>query len=322
VLLGGAEVNTLDGGYGEDYIEGGPGDDTLIGGYDTDVASYWLTDGSVTVDLAAGTATGVDGADTLSGFEDAHGSDGYGDTLSGDDWANVLKGWAGDDLLRGRGGDDVLEGGDGVDRAIYDDAPGGVNVFLHLGMANGAASSDDLAGIEDLTGSAFDDTLTGDAAANRIEGGDGDDNIYGREGDDLLDGGEGVDTANYWDAPAFVVVDLGSGQAALGGGTDTLTGFENVGGSSFGDQLIGDEEITDFVSRSDVINLSAIDTDAGAPGDQAFTFIGTDAFSATAVDEVRFSAGVIYVDTDNDVGAEMAIALTGVASVTAADFVL
>ena len=263
----------------------------------------------------------------------------------------------------------MLEGGDGVDRAIYDDAPGGVNVFLHLGMANGAASSDDLAGIEDLTGSAFDDTLTGDAAANRIEGGDGDDNIYGREGDDLLDGGEGVDTANYWDAPAFVVVDLGSGQAALGGGTDTLTGFENVGGSSFGDQLIGDgsvneilgsggvdtivgqggadvltggadadifwydaaadadddfaviEEITDFVSRSDVINLSAIDTDAGAPGDQAFTFIGTDAFSATAVDEVRFSAGVIYVDTDNDVGAEMAIALTGVASVTAADFV-
>jgi hypothetical protein len=83
------------------------------------------------------------------------------------------------------------------------------------------------------------------------------------------------------------------------------------------------ETIEDFVSGSgDVIHLAHIDPDAGAAGDQAFTFIGTDAFSTTAEAQVRFDDGVVYADTDRDVGAEMAIALTGVASVAAADFVL
>jgi Ca2+-binding RTX toxin-like protein len=222
-----------------------------------------------------------------------------------------------------------------------------------------------------VTGSAFDDTLVGDTAANRIEGGDGDDDIHGREGDDVLDGGAGVDTATYWDAPAFVYADLGGGASEFGGGHDTLTGFENLAGSSFGDQLIGDasvneidgsggvdtvvglggadvltggtdadifmynavldadddfaelEVIEDFVSGSgDVIHLANIYPDAGAAGDRAFTFIGTDAFSTTAEAQVRFDRGVVYADTDRDVGAEMAIALTGVASVTAADFML
>ena len=44
--------------------------------------------------------------------------------------ANVLQGWGGDDLLRGRGGNDTLDGGAGLDRAAYDDAAGGVHVYL------------------------------------------------------------------------------------------------------------------------------------------------------------------------------------------------
>jgi serralysin len=264
-----------------------------------------------------------------------------------------------------------LDGGAGLDRVTYDDAAGAVNVYLHLGTASGAAGSDALVGIEDVTGSTFGDTLVGEAAANRIEGGDGDDNIYGREGDDVLDGGAGVDTANYWDAPAFVYADLSSGASEFGGGHDVLIGFENLAGSSFGDQLIGDgsvneihgsggadtivglggadvltggadadtfmynaildadddfvelETIEDFVSGSgDVIHLANIDTDPDAAGDQGFAFIGTDAFSTTAEAQVRFDDGVFYADTDRDVGAEMAIALTGVTSVTAADFAL
>jgi Ca2+-binding RTX toxin-like protein len=234
-LTGGGAAETLNGRTGNDNISGGGGDDTLVGGFGIDWARYSFAPGPVSVDLAAGIATGAAGQDTLSEFENVIGSLTYGDTLSGDGLANVLQGWAGDDVLRGRGGDDTLDGGAGLDRATYDDAAGAVNVYLYLGTASGAAGSDDLVGIEDVTGGAFGDTLVGDAAANRIEGGDGDDDIHGREGDDVLGGGAGLDTANYWDAPAFVYADLGGGASEFGGGHDTLTGFENLAGSSFGD---------------------------------------------------------------------------------------
>ena len=47
---------------------------------------------------------------------------------------------------------------------------------------------DTFTSIENLSGSAFDDTLTGDTADNVLEGGDG---------ADTLDGGAGADTASW-----------------------------------------------------------------------------------------------------------------------------
>jgi serralysin len=82
------------------------------------------------------------------------------------------------------------------------------------------------------------------------------------------------------------------------------------------------EEIEDFVSGSDVIHLEHIDTDADAAGDQGFVFIGTAEFTDTGTAEVRFSNGVVYADFNGNANSDMAITLTGVASVTAADFVL
>ena len=136
LLTGRAAAETLDGSAGDDNIGGGGGNDTLIGGPGSDWARYFVAPGAVTVDLLAGTASGADGSDTLSGFEKAIGS-GYGDTLLGSDSVNVLQGWGGDDLLRGRGGDDTLDGGAGLDRAIYDDATGAVQVDLAAGTATG-----------------------------------------------------------------------------------------------------------------------------------------------------------------------------------------
>ncbi|MGD9508724.1 MAG: calcium-binding protein [Geminicoccaceae bacterium] len=370
-LTGSAQDDTLDGSGGDDSVTGGGGDDTLQGGLGSDWVRYLSAPGAVTVDLAAGTATGAAGNDTLAGFEKVIGSFAHGDTISGNGQANILEGRGGDDVLRGRAGNDTLDGGSGIDRASYDDASGAVTVNLALGMTlAGPAGSDTLRSIEDVTGSAFDDTIVGSAVANRIEGGEGGDNINGREGDDVLDGGGGIDTVSYWDAPAFVYVDLSSGAADFGAGHDVLTRFESIAGSSFGDQLIGDaavneihgsggadtivglggadmltggvgediflytavldaddgfavlEEITDFVGGSDRIDLSAIDTDTNAAGDQGFVFIGSAPFTTGAQAQVRFANGIVYVDKDNDVGAEMAIALHGVTSMTAADFVL
>ena len=149
-------------------------------------------------------------------------------------------------------------------------------------------------GFENVTGSGLGDQLIGDAAGNEIDGLGGDDTIVGQGGADVLTGGAGADIFMY---------------NATGDADDDFAVLE---------------EIEDFVSGSgDVIHLAHIDTDAGAAGDQGFTFIGTAAFSATARGRgpLQRRRG-LRRHNGNDVGAEMAIALSGVTSVTAADFVL
>ena len=66
--------------------------------------------------------------------------------------------------------------------------------------------------------------------------------ITGNAGDNVLAGGAGVDTVSYAAAAAAVTVSLAisTAQATGGAGSDTLTGFENIIGSGFSDQLTGD----------------------------------------------------------------------------------
>jgi Ca2+-binding RTX toxin-like protein len=55
-----------------------------------------------------------------------------------------------------------------------------------------------------------------------------------------LNGGAGIDdTASYFFAPSGVQADLAAG-TAMGDGTDTLTGIEDLEGSRFDDTLTGD----------------------------------------------------------------------------------
>lgn len=74
--------------------------------------------------------------------------------------------------------------------------------------------------IENLIGSAHNDTLTGNKAANNIYGGAGQDTLNGGEGDDYLDGGTGADKLNGGAGnDAYMVDDAG----------DTVTELENEG---------------------------------------------------------------------------------------------
>ena len=208
----------------------------------------FLVRGGYTIanDVVIENATGGSGNDVLIGNSASN-------TLTGNAGNDTLMGRDGNDLLNGGAGNDVLDGGVGNDTATYAGATAGVTVDLAIAVAQatGGAGSDTLTGIENLIGSSFADTLRGDGGNNGLFGGAGNDVLTGRDGndllsggagDDILDGGNGTDTATYAGATAGVTVDLAIAvaQATGGAGSDTLTGIENLIGSSFADTLRGD----------------------------------------------------------------------------------
>ncbi|WP_372835121.1 S8 family serine peptidase, partial [Puniceibacterium confluentis] len=210
--------------------------------------------------------------------------------LIGTNLNDTLNGLGGNDILIGLGGADELNGGDDVDTADYSASPGGVTVLLDAGTGlGGDAEGDTLIGIERAIGSIHDDVLTGDSNANLLSGGGGDDIIDGNAGTDLLrggpgsdtirggigndtldggadgddlDGGPGMDELDYRGSPDPVQIDLGLGAASGGfAQNDTISGFEYILGSAFGDILNGDSGINRLVG------LGGDDTMNGGPGD-------------------------------------------------------
>ncbi|MDQ1159332.1 Ca2+-binding RTX toxin-like protein [Sphingomonas sp. SORGH_AS 950] len=249
ILTGNAGANTLTGGAGDDVLEGGADADTLDGGTGSDTASYAGSGAGVTVDLRVATAqssTGDASGDVLTGIENLTGS-ALDDMLTGNSGSNVLRGGAGNDTLVGLGGDDTIDGGDGTDTITYVASLTGVTVNLTTNVnLGGDAQGDLIQNVENVTGSAFDDTLTGDANANALLGGDGNDVLAGLGGADTLDGGAGSNTADYSASGAAVSVNLSlvngtyanAGQGVGGDAQgDTLVNIQNVIGSAFNDYL-------------------------------------------------------------------------------------
>jgi Ca2+-binding RTX toxin-like protein len=234
-ILGSSFGDVLTGDGGDNVIEGALGDDTLAGGGNTaagDTVSYASAAAAVVVSLAGGSATGGAGNDSLSGFENILGS-AFNDTLTGDGNANVLTGGLGNDVLQGGAGADQLLGGSGTDTASYAGALSAVAVTINGTGTLGDANGDTMVSIENLIGSAFNDTLVGDGAANLIDGG---------AGNDTIDGGAGNDTITFATAASAVTVNIGNlGINVTGGaGSDSITNFENIIGSAFNDTLTGD----------------------------------------------------------------------------------
>ncbi|HZF44523.1 MAG TPA: M10 family metallopeptidase C-terminal domain-containing protein [Sphingomonadaceae bacterium] len=207
------------------------------------------------------TITGATGNDVLSGMDG-------NDVLIGLAGNDTLDGGNGNDVLRGGLGDDTLIGGAGNDTASYSDATAGVTVNLGLaGPQVTGAGLDTLIGIENLTGSAFNDVLTGDAGANVIMGGAGDDTIRGGAGNDQLAGEDGDDL--------FFLQDVGNDRADGGVGNDAFyfggayTRDDAVNGGAGNDQigLQGDysaqRRLGDLFNVEGLILLSAGDTRFG-----------------------------------------------------------
>jgi Ca2+-binding RTX toxin-like protein len=282
-FTGDGNANALDGGAGDDTLEGAGGADVLTGGDGTDTATY-ASAPAVAVDLSKTTAQNTNGAgiDTLATIENLTGGAGN-DALTGDANANVLDGGAGNDalgggagndtltggagndMLTGGAGDDAVTGGDGTDTASYAGSAAGVTVDLAVtaAQATGGAGSDTLATVENLVGSAHNDTLKGDATSNVLTGG---------AGNDVLNGLGGTDTADYSTSSAPVAVDLSVtvAQNTGGAGSDTITNVENLNGG-IGDDLLAGNAAANAISGGNgddlLLGAAGDDTLNGGQGD-------------------------------------------------------
>ena len=142
--------------------------------------------------------------------------------------------------------------------------------------------------IEDGKTGAGNDELRGNHVDNRLDAGAGNDILDGAEGNDTLIGGTGADQFRF---------------TTTGGNTD---------------------EIVDFVSGTDKIDLSRIDANTSAANDQAFTFLGGAEFTNVAGQLKSYSQdGDNYLagDTNGDGVADFIINL-GSATVVSTDLVL
>ncbi len=298
--------------------------------------------------FASGATTTVVGdvvlaADFVNPFNGTAGDD----VATGNGGANTLNGNAGNDILSGGAGADILNGGTGADRMtggtendtyLVDDAGDVVIEVLGGGIdrvdttlnvysfADGAQNNGSGVALDNLTFIGTGDfTGTGNLQNNTIIGGAGNDTLDGGLGNDIMNGGLGNDT---------LVGGAGADGLNGGGGDDVLTGgtgTDTMTGGAGADDFIytalnqsvaggARDIIADFLAGSDQINLNAIDADSVTPGNQDFTFIGTAAFSAVGQVRVatvdgltRLQANVDPVLTNNGLGADFSIQLTGVA---------
>jgi Ca2+-binding RTX toxin-like protein len=222
--------------------------------------------------------------------------------LTGFTGIDILNGGAGNDTLNGYTGADTMNGGDGNDFYYVDnlldtvtDTSGIDTVQTTLGVYALAS------GLENLTLAGVDvfQVGLGNDANNLITGSSQNDQLFGGLGNDTLTGGAGQDVMEG------------------GAGADTFV-FQNQSDST---TVLTLDRLLDFTSGQDKIDLSGIDANLLAAGDQAFTFINSAAFSHTA-GELRFSDWTLSGDTNGDGLADFSVKMIGVETLFQNDIIL
>jgi Ca2+-binding RTX toxin-like protein len=170
-LTGNTGANTLNGGTGADSMAGGAGDDIYYVDNAADLVTERLGEGTDLVYSALSAYT------LAAEVENGRINTTATANLTGNALANTL--YAGT-------GNNVLNGGTGIDTVSYGYATAAVTVSLALtsAQATGGSGTDTFVGIENLTGSNYNDTLTGNSGTNVLNGGAGADRMAGGAGND------------------------------------------------------------------------------------------------------------------------------------------
>mmetsp|Transcript_18046 Transcript_18046/g.27773 ORF Transcript_18046/g.27773 Transcript_18046/m.27773 type:complete len:2134 (-) Transcript_18046:3505-9906(-) len=262
-IVGGDGNDVIDGGIDDDFIQGddstdptATGDDRIVGGEGNDL----IEGGSGDDTIYAGNDP-VLGLDQLNIEDDGSNPifpadprpDNGMDTVFGGDGNDVIFGADDDDELFGEEGNDTIDGE--IDDDLIDGGTGDDSLL-------GGQGNDTIFGGDDndfIDGGRNSDTLDGGDGSDTIFGGNGADSIDGGEGDDVLDGGTGDDTLNG------------------GGGNDSITGATGddvIDGGAGNDTIDGGNGGADIMSGGDdrdtFINVDAGETVDGNEGGDDF----------------------------------------------------
>jgi Ca2+-binding RTX toxin-like protein len=272
--------------------------------------------------IPASAIVGTEGTDALVGTA-------AGETIMGLGGRDVVFGHGGGDDIFGGGGADMLYGDGGNDRILGENG----NDFINGGS-----------GRDIVLGGNGDDIIV-------AQSGDGDDTYYG---DDMV-GGSGNDTLDMSAITAAIIADLGTGFLGRGSvssiqtGSDTIWGIENIVTGSGADRITassavnvidggGGNDVFRFLSAAhadgdtilgfepgDKIDLSAMDANGCAAGNQSFTLV-SDAFTGRGqlmvTHETRDGEDYTVVEGNTTGGAEpdFKLSIKGSHELTASDF--
>lgn len=244
------------------------------------------------------------------------------DKIVGGTGNDILRGMKGNDWLAGGKGNDHLDGGNDSDTMqgslgndsyvvgqagdIVIELPGQGRDVVMASISYSLVDTDkagiDGGNVEDLTltgtanlsgtGNRLANVLIGNNGKNTLSGADGNDTLIGRHSADTLRGGLGNDK--------FVL------KAASDSGLSATSR----------------DIIVDFMRGQDKIDLSAIDANASASSNNAFTKMIASTATFTAAGQLKFAGGVLYGNTDADTAAEFSVQLTGISKLALGDFIL
>ena len=282
-LSGEEHGNRLDGGDGNDTLNGGAGADTMIGGHGNDEYTVDDKNDGVIEDHSSRATGGTDTTNSkLATYVLARNVENLRLLAPGNSngTGNGL-----DNILYASAGNNVLNGAGGSDTASYASAAGPVTVSLanKAAQPTGGSGKDQLVSIENLSGSAFNDSLSGDEHANRLDGGGGNDSLAGGAGNDALEGGSGADTMDGGD---------GSDQYYVTEANDVVT-EGNTGDTDIARSFLPGYTLSDNVENGRIHSTEAADLTGNALGNVLYAGIGDNVLDGgSGTDTVSYAYGV------------------------------